>query len=237
MVSFNQLAITSGILASYLVDYGLASSQNWRLMFGLAAIPAILMFTGMLFQQESPHWLVAKGRTVEGEKATTELLKRTPQYPKNVSLGHLADEAKIKASEGHGSYLSLFKKKNRRATILASVPWFLQDLGVSPNDVSMAVGFGFAAPASGQTTATSAIMFVFRARGADGNRLVAGFKTAALSSGQSPVQWANANVGGKQVESATQSGQLVYLYVKNDVLFFIGVGDEATAQTILSGLP
>jgi hypothetical protein len=38
MVSFNQLAITSGILASYLVDYGLASGQNWRLMFGLAAI-------------------------------------------------------------------------------------------------------------------------------------------------------------------------------------------------------
>jgi sugar porter (SP) family MFS transporter len=65
LVSFNQLAITSGILASYLVDYGLASSQNWRLMFGLAAIPAILMFTGMLFQRESPHWLIAQGREDE----------------------------------------------------------------------------------------------------------------------------------------------------------------------------
>jgi MFS family permease len=32
LVSFNQLAITSGILVSYLVDYGLTSSQNWRLM-------------------------------------------------------------------------------------------------------------------------------------------------------------------------------------------------------------
>jgi hypothetical protein len=31
-------------------------------MFGLAAIPAILMFTGMLFQRESPYWLVAPGR-------------------------------------------------------------------------------------------------------------------------------------------------------------------------------
>jgi sugar porter (SP) family MFS transporter len=62
LVIFNQLALTSGILASYLVDYGLAASENWRLMFGLAAIPAILMFIGMLFQQESPHWLVAQGR-------------------------------------------------------------------------------------------------------------------------------------------------------------------------------
>ncbi|MDT4939498.1 MAG: hypothetical protein QOG80_3169 [Pseudonocardiales bacterium] len=65
LVSFNQLAITVGILVSYLSDYGLASTQNWRLMFGLAAIPAILMFTGMLFQHESPHWLVAQGREAE----------------------------------------------------------------------------------------------------------------------------------------------------------------------------
>jgi sugar porter (SP) family MFS transporter len=65
LVSFNQLAITSGILASYLVDYGLASTQNWRLMFGLAAIPAVLMFVGMLFQRESPHWLIAQGRVDE----------------------------------------------------------------------------------------------------------------------------------------------------------------------------
>jgi sugar porter (SP) family MFS transporter len=72
LVSFNQLAITAGILASYLVDYGLASSQNWRLMFGLAAVPAIVMFTGMLFQRESPHWLIAQGREVEAR----EVLRR-----------------------------------------------------------------------------------------------------------------------------------------------------------------
>jgi sugar porter (SP) family MFS transporter len=65
LVSFNQLAITSGILVSYLVDYGLASTQNWRLMFGLAAIPAMALFTGMLFQHESPHWLIAQGREDE----------------------------------------------------------------------------------------------------------------------------------------------------------------------------
>jgi sugar porter (SP) family MFS transporter len=65
LVSFNQLAITSGILVSYLVDYGLSSAQNWRLMFGFAAIPALLMFVGMWFQHESPHWLVTQGRERE----------------------------------------------------------------------------------------------------------------------------------------------------------------------------
>jgi MFS family permease len=68
-VSFNQLAITSGILVSYLVDYGLSSSQNWRLIFGLAAIPAVLLFAGMLFQPESPHWLITRGREDEARGA------------------------------------------------------------------------------------------------------------------------------------------------------------------------
>ncbi|MGH3272748.1 MAG: sugar porter family MFS transporter, partial [Streptosporangiaceae bacterium] len=44
------------------------STANWRLMFGLAAIPAILMFAGMLFQHESPHWLVAHGREDEARR-------------------------------------------------------------------------------------------------------------------------------------------------------------------------
>jgi MFS family permease len=61
----NQLAVTVGILVSYVVDYGLASSQNWRLMLGLAAVPAVLMFAGMLFQHESPDWLVSQGRADE----------------------------------------------------------------------------------------------------------------------------------------------------------------------------
>ena len=36
LVSFNQLALSTGILVSYLVDYGLSGTGNWPLMFGLA---------------------------------------------------------------------------------------------------------------------------------------------------------------------------------------------------------
>jgi sugar porter (SP) family MFS transporter len=67
LVSLNQLAITSGILASYLVDYGLVSA-NWRLMFGLAVIPAVMLFVGILTQAESPHWLIRHGREVEARR-------------------------------------------------------------------------------------------------------------------------------------------------------------------------
>lgn len=52
-----------------MVDYGLAASQNWRLMFGLAAIPAALMSIGMLFQHESPHWLAAHGQEDKAREA------------------------------------------------------------------------------------------------------------------------------------------------------------------------
>ncbi len=73
LVSFNQLMITSGILVSYLVDYGLADSQNWRLMFGLAAIPAVILFLGILTQHESPHWLVRQGREDEAREVLSRL--------------------------------------------------------------------------------------------------------------------------------------------------------------------
>ena len=68
LVSLNQLAITVGILSSYLIDYGLSGTGNWRLMFGLAAIPAAALFIGMLFQQESPHWLIRQGRDDEARQ-------------------------------------------------------------------------------------------------------------------------------------------------------------------------
>lgn len=73
MVSLNQLAITTGILGSYLIDYGLSSTGDWRLMFGLAAIPAVALFTGMLFQQESPHWLIRQGREDEARRVLRRL--------------------------------------------------------------------------------------------------------------------------------------------------------------------
>src|SRR5271154_5157989 len=73
LVSFNQLAITSGILFAFLVDYALSSSEDWRLMFGLATIPAALLFVGMWTQAESPAWLVTHGRIAEARKVLTRV--------------------------------------------------------------------------------------------------------------------------------------------------------------------
>jgi sugar porter (SP) family MFS transporter len=61
LVSINQLALTSGIVLSYLVDYALAGVRGWRWMFGLAAVPAAVLGVGMFFLPESPRWLLSHG--------------------------------------------------------------------------------------------------------------------------------------------------------------------------------
>src|SRR5208282_4867951 len=50
------------------------------------------------------------------------------QYPSNIELAHHAAPAAEDKHQNHG-FVDLFTRQNRRATIFASVPWFLQDLG------------------------------------------------------------------------------------------------------------
>ncbi len=69
LVSLNQLAITIGILSSYLINYAFTNYHgSWRFMFGIGIIPAVLLSIGMLFLPESPRWLVANNRTLEARK-------------------------------------------------------------------------------------------------------------------------------------------------------------------------
>ena len=112
-----------------------------------------------------------------------------------------------------------------------AVAKFVSDLGVKPSDISIAIGFGFSADGS-----SSLGMFVFRASGADTNRLIAAFKTANDADRDTPLVWSNTTIGGKQVESAVDGDTTYYLYAKGDVLFFLS-GDPASTEEAISGLP
>jgi putative MFS transporter len=101
------------------------SMNAWRWMFAAAILPAIAVVSGRFFICDSAHWLMSRGRRDDATRETQKLLKREPQYPKSIELNDHPG-----ASE-HGSdrhVAVLFNQKNRRATILAAVPWFLQDL-------------------------------------------------------------------------------------------------------------
>lgn len=73
LVSMVQLAVTVGILISYLVSYAFTSSGNWRAMFALGAVPAVVLLLGMLALPESPRWLLLKGRRDEALRAFARL--------------------------------------------------------------------------------------------------------------------------------------------------------------------
>ena len=71
IVSFHQLAITFGILFSYLTNYFCANlDSNWRIMLLVGAFPAIILFIAMVFFHDTPRWYVTKGKI---EKAKSVL--------------------------------------------------------------------------------------------------------------------------------------------------------------------
>jgi len=109
---------------------------------------------------------------------------------------------------------------------------FLQQVGVSPSDISMAIGFGFSSDGS-----SFAAMFVIRAEGADSSALVSAFQEAMNQGGASPLEWSSATVGGKQVQVAAAASGSTYLYANGDIVFWINASDVAIAEEILSGLP
>src|SRR5215813_3718618 len=69
LVSLNQLAIVTGILLSYSVNYLLtgAGASNWRWMFASATIPSLGFLFTLLLIPESPRWLVQTGRESEAQ--------------------------------------------------------------------------------------------------------------------------------------------------------------------------
>jgi sugar porter (SP) family MFS transporter len=64
LISVFTVGLMLGILLSYLVDFALAGGARWRWMFGIGALPGLLLCLGMRFLPESPRWLMHRG--VEG---------------------------------------------------------------------------------------------------------------------------------------------------------------------------
>ncbi len=69
LISMYQLMITIGIVIAFLSNTFLATyaiidgttGGHWRIMLGVIAVPAAIMFIGVWFLPESPRWLFLKG--------------------------------------------------------------------------------------------------------------------------------------------------------------------------------
>lgn len=118
----------------------------WRWMYATALVPALIVTVGRFFIPESPNWLSVRGAYEAAEHAVRRLLHREPLYPRDITLGRKA--AQSEHDDTGASFMALFNKRNRRATIFASAPWFIQDLGTygigifTPTILAAALGSG-----------------------------------------------------------------------------------------------
>ncbi|MFL9887347.1 sugar porter family MFS transporter [Paraburkholderia agricolaris] len=101
LTSLNQLATSTGIFAAYLAGYLLAPIEGWRWMLGLAAIPSAMLTVGLLFQPDSPRWLVRRGHRKEALEA--------------LQINHSPDDAqKVLAEIEHAHRNEILKKSEIR---------------------------------------------------------------------------------------------------------------------------
>ncbi len=124
LVSINQLAIVSGILLSYYVNWQLAGigPGNWRWMFAIAALPSIAFWLGLLGIPESPRWMAAK-HDEKGALATLERVVGVTEARRELKEIHQSI-----ALEANTALRDLFRPGLRRPLALAVVLAILQQV-------------------------------------------------------------------------------------------------------------
>ncbi|MBN9606710.1 MAG: sugar porter family MFS transporter [Actinomycetales bacterium] len=130
LVSFNQLAITSGILIAYLTNVAFQNvAGDWRWMLGVAALPGAALAIGMLTVPNTPRWLQRHGRPDES-RATLEKLREGDQHA-NVDEEY---QGMVDATEkeGRGSWKKVFAKSMRPLVLIGlALAFFQQFVGVN----------------------------------------------------------------------------------------------------------
>jgi sugar porter (SP) family MFS transporter len=112
LVTLNQMAIVTGILLANLVSLFLVdASNNWRLMFASAAIPAFVLLVALLAVPESPRWL-AKQRQ---DQRALEILERVNGAER--ATGELQEIRRALAQE-EGSFAELLRPGLRVALVI-----------------------------------------------------------------------------------------------------------------------
>ncbi len=153
LVSFNQLAMTSGILLSNLVGYGFAASGGWRWMFALGAAPAVALAAGMMFLPETPRWFLSHGQTARAQGALQFL--RGPGVDVRGEMALLGGEvgqnvvAVSRASAARplivGVGLAIFQQATGINTVVYFAPVIFQSAGLSSASAAILATAGIGA--------------------------------------------------------------------------------------------
>jgi sugar porter (SP) family MFS transporter len=128
LVSFNQFAITIGIVLAYVFDYLLIGfgDQAWRYMLVVPAVFGVFYLVFLIAKfPESPRWLLAHGRKEEAIKVlnsiggNTLVKEELPEMERTL----LAEQKKDKMSFGE-----LFKGKTGKIVLIGTLIAALQQI-------------------------------------------------------------------------------------------------------------
>eukprot|EP00835_Amoeboradix_gromovi_P006528 NODE_787_length_4254_cov_0.173526.p1 type:complete len:455 gc:universal NODE_787_length_4254_cov_0.173526:3236-1872(-) len=132
LVSCQQLAITFGILISYIAALYLEGSQlhplaDWQITIMCQLLPSSLLFVGMLSLPRSPRWLVMTGRKMEAKEALSNLKGHSFDF--EIEYMQLV-ESSLNGSE-EVSYYMLWHKYRRQMLVGVFVHFFQQMSGIN----------------------------------------------------------------------------------------------------------
>ncbi len=124
-----QVAAVVGLIIGYLAALalsGLAETINWRLMLGLAAVPAIILIPALLRLPETARYLAMKGRL---DEARASLSRVDPGADLDAEL------ARLTASSGQasaGRLREMVRRPYLRATVfVVGLGFFIQITGIN----------------------------------------------------------------------------------------------------------
>jgi len=127
LVSVNQLAIVTGILLAYFVNWLFAGAgpSNWRWMYAMGAVPSVVFFLLLLRVPESPRWLVKNGRE---DEARTVLTRADTAEAAAGAIREIKDAL----TREEGSFREIFRPALRRPLLIAvALAVFQQVTGIN----------------------------------------------------------------------------------------------------------
>ncbi|WP_396928616.1 sugar porter family MFS transporter [Mycolicibacterium sp.] len=126
LVSFNQLAITSGILLAYVTNFLLQNvAGDWRWMLGAAALPGAALAVGMLSVPQTPRWLVNADRPDDAREVLRTLRSGDPHADIEAEFDDISD---ANAREQKATIRDLFAPKIRPMLVIGTVLALAQQL-------------------------------------------------------------------------------------------------------------
>ncbi|KHJ48365.1 MFS transporter, SP family [Trichuris suis] len=140
MIVMFQLLITFGLWVAGLLDAAFSYIQddnvNWRLMLGVAAIPALIQLIGFLFMPESPRWLANNGRTEEAFDIFTSIYGNDETGVKlakaDLDIIKEIQDQRLKEKEAKGEknvFLEMLKhRETRKALVIGCLLMVFQQL-------------------------------------------------------------------------------------------------------------